>query len=92
MDSLVNVQHSQNMQLTLFFKTPGQYYLALFPILCVTDALQGDDDAAADKAIRLVPHFVGGLSRNAPGRRRRTSDGDETDAFDDEEDTPPTIH
>ena len=46
------------------------------------DALQGDDDAAADKAIRLVPHFVGGLTRNAPGRRKRTSDGDETDAFD----------
>ena len=29
-----------------------------------------------------MPHFVGGLTRNAPGRRRRTSDGDETDAFD----------
>ena len=52
----------------------------------VVDALQGEDDAAADKAIRLVPHFVGGLTRNAPGRRKRTSDGDETDAFDDEED------
>ena len=53
---------------------------------CVVDALQGEDDAAADKAIRLVPHFVGGLTRNAPGRRKRTSDGDETDAFDEEED------
>ena len=38
--SLVNVQHSQNMQVTLFSKTPSQYFLVLFPILCVTDALQ----------------------------------------------------
>ena len=52
---------------------------------CVVDALQGEDDAAADKAIRLVPHFVGGLTRNAPGRRKRTSDGDETDAFDEDD-------
>ena len=38
--SLVNVQHSQNMQVTLFSKTLILYYLVLFPILCVTDALQ----------------------------------------------------
>ncbi len=40
MYSLVNVQHSQNMQVTLFSKTPSHYFLVVFPILCVTDALQ----------------------------------------------------
>ena len=40
MNSLVNVQHSRNMQVTLFFKTPSHYFLVLFSILCVTDALQ----------------------------------------------------
>ncbi len=40
MYSLVNVEHSQNMQVTLFSKTPSYYFLVLFPIWCVTDALQ----------------------------------------------------
>ena len=40
MNSLVNVQHTQSMQVTLFSKTPSHYFLVLFSILCVTDALQ----------------------------------------------------
>ena len=40
MYSLVDVRHSQNMQVTLFSKTPIYYFLVLFPILCVTVALQ----------------------------------------------------
>ena len=52
----------------------------------IVDALASSDDASADKAIRLVPHFVGGLTRSAPERRRVVEAGDETDAFDEDED------